>query len=86
MDISRRSSRDEQRGRYSSRSPSSWRTVWFRLWKLMHSDTRLRSRTRSFVHLLRLAQQLMAKDACGATKTCRDDLVRPSRPGVYRAS
>lgn len=77
--------------------------VWFRLWKLIHSETlilklrvslraecimylgltdRLRSRTRSRVHLLRLAQQLIAKLAWGATKTSRDALVRPSNLAV----
>ena len=43
---------------------------------------RLRSRTRRRVHLLRLAQQFIAKLACGATKTSREDLVRPSNLAV----
>jgi hypothetical protein len=43
---------------------------------------RLRSRTRSREHLLRLAQQLIAKLAWGATKTSRDALVRPSNLAV----
>jgi hypothetical protein len=56
--------------------------VWLRLWKLMHSETRLRLSTRNFLHLLRLAQQLMAKLAWGAMKTRSDDFVRPSRRAV----
>jgi hypothetical protein len=43
---------------------------------------RLRSRMRSREHLLRLAQQLIAKLAWGATKTSRDTLVRPSNLAV----
>lgn len=43
---------------------------------------KLRSRTRSREHLLRLAQQLIAKLAWGATKTSRDALVRPSNLAV----
>ena len=43
---------------------------------------RLRSRTRNREHLLRLAQQFIAKLACGATKTSKEDLVRPSNLAV----
>lgn len=43
---------------------------------------RLRSRTRKRVHLLRLAQQFIAKLAWGATKTSSEDFVRPSSLAV----
>lgn len=59
--------------------------VWLRDWKSMHSETlpkRLRSRTRKRVHLLRLAQQFIAKLAWGATKTSSEDFVRPSSLAV----
>ena len=43
---------------------------------------RLKSSTRNRLHLLRLAQQFIAKLACGATKTSREDFVRPSNLAV----
>jgi hypothetical protein len=48
----------------------------------MHSDTRERSRTFSFEHLDRDAQQLIAKEACGAINDRRLGFVRFRRRAV----
>lgn len=76
------SSEDVQRGRYMRSSALRRRRVCARDWKLIHSLTRLRSRTLSFSHFDKLAQQLIAKLACGAMKTCSPCFVLPSRRAV----
>ena len=48
----------------------------------MASETRDRSRTRRRVHLVREAQQVTPKEACGAAKRSREALVRFNRRAV----
>jgi hypothetical protein len=58
------------------------RRVWARDWYEMDSDTRDKSRYLRREHFESAAQQLMAKEACGATKCPRLAFVRPSNLAV----